>query len=247
MLNAADADDDDNGGVMVPKVLVVDDEPALVDVITYNLKAAGFAVVSASDADEALRIFRSEHPDVVVLDVMLPSGSGFDVCRLIRQSGSRVPILMLTARIAESDRVHGLEIGADDYVLKPFANRELIARIKALIRRSSQSGDAPSSAPLVASAALGLTLDAEKREAVLGSDVLKLSRKEFDLLITLCMHPGRVFDRATLLERVWGAEASVDERTVDVHIRWLREKVEPEPSSPVHLLTVRGVGYKFQP
>ena len=247
MLNAAEAADDDNGGVMVPKVLVVDDEPALVDVITYNLKAAGFAVVSASDADEALRIFRSEQPDVVVLDVMLPSGSGFDVCRLIRQSGSRVPILMLTARIAEADRVHGLEIGADDYVLKPFANRELIARIKALIRRASQSGETISSAPLAASAALGLTLDAEKREAVLGGDVLKLSRKEFDLLITLCMHPGRVFDRATLLERVWGAEASVDERTVDVHIRWLREKVEPEPSSPVHLLTVRGVGYKFQP
>lgn len=247
MLNPTDVGFDENGGVMIPKVLVVDDEPALLDVITYNLKAAGFSVLTASDADEALQVFRSEHPDLVVLDVMLPSGSGFDVCRLIRQSGSRVPILMLTARIAESDRVHGLEIGADDYVLKPFANRELIARIRALIRRSSQGGESAAPAPLVASVGLGLTLDAEKREVRLGGVELKLSRKEFDLLTALCMHPGRVFDRASLLERVWGADVLVDERTVDVHVRWLREKIEPEPSKPLHLLTVRGVGYKFQP
>ncbi|MFM7319890.1 MAG: response regulator transcription factor, partial [Armatimonadota bacterium] len=153
MLNVPTEATENNDDVMPAKVLVVDDEPALVEVISYNLKAAGFEVVSAGDADEALRRFRSDAPDVVVLDVMLPSGSGFDVCRMIRQSGSRVPILMLTARIAESDRVMGLEIGADDYVVKPFANRELIARIKALVRRASQSGEEPASAgPVLASA-----------------------------------------------------------------------------------------------
>lgn len=248
MLNVAADSPKDNLDVMPAKVLVVDDEPALVEVIGYNLKAAGFEVVSAGDADEALRKFRSEQPDLVVLDVMLPSGSGFDVCRMIRQSGSRVPILMLTARIAESDRVMGLEIGADDYVVKPFANRELVARIKALVRRAALSSDGSTPAgPVLASAALGLTIDQERREAVIGGEAIKLARKEFDLLAVLTAHPGRVFDRASILDRVWGRDVLVDERTVDVHIRWLREKIEPNPSRPAHLLTVRGVGYKFQP
>jgi DNA-binding response OmpR family regulator len=228
-------------------ILVVDDEPTLIEAIRYNLKAQGFNVLTAGDADEALQLFRSQRPDLIVLDVMLPSGSGFDICRLIRQQGERVPILMLTARIAESDRVQGLEIGADDYVVKPFGMRELVARIKALLRRSGGEGESNVVGPQLVSAALELIVDLEKHEVTLKGKPVKLARKEYDLLVLLTAHPGRVFDRATLLDRVWGTGEVVEERTVDVHIRWLREKVEPNPSGPEHLLTVRGVGYKFQP
>lgn len=233
------------------KILVVDDEPAIVDAVSYNLRQNGFTPLAAGDADEALRLFRAEAPDLVILDVMLPSGSGFDVCRLVRQSGAAIPILMLTARVSEADRVHGLEIGADDYLVKPFGMRELMARVRALLRRAPLSSSGAVPAPDVPfpllSAALGLSLDSEKREARLKGKLITLSRKEFDLLVLLASHPGRVFDRQTLLDRVWGEDAFVDDRTVDVHIRWLREKVEPAPSQPAHLLTVRGVGYKFSP
>lgn len=254
------------------RILVVDDEPAIVDAVTYNLRLNGHEFLIASDAEAALRLFRENRVDLVILDVMLPSGSGFDVCRLIRQSGSNVPVLMLTARVAEPDRVHGLETGADDYLVKPFGMRELMARVKALLRRGqmtaaaataaapagSASEDAPAGAnggyavpapagaAMLASATLGLVIDVEKREARLGEKPLSLSRKEFDLLALISAHPGRVFDRQTLLDRVWGEDAYVDDRTVDVHVRWLREKIEPEPSKPEHILTVRGVGYKFQ-
>lgn len=229
-------------------ILVVDDEPTLIEAISYNLKAQGFTVLAAGDADEALQLFRSHRPDLIVLDVMLPSGSGFDICRLIRQQGEKVPILMLTARIAESDRVQGLEIGADDYVVKPFGMRELIARIKALLRRAGDSGEGGGVVgPQLVSAALELVVDLEKHEVTRKGVPVKLARKEFDLLTLLTAHPGRVFDRAALLDRVWGTGEVVEERTVDVHIRWLREKIEPNPSRPEHILTVRGVGYKFQP
>ncbi|MES2464676.1 MAG: response regulator transcription factor [Armatimonadota bacterium] len=234
------------------KVLVVDDEPAIVDAITYNLRQQGFVPIIAGDADTALRLLRSKEPDVVILDVMLPSGSGFDVCRLIRQSGNTVPILMLTARVSESDRVQGLEAGADDYLVKPFGMRELMARIRALLRRSlvnttSAAGEKEGKdTPTIASTALGLILDPEKREASLHDQPLTLSRKEFDLLLLLASHPGKVFNRQTLLDRVWGEDAYVDDRTIDVHIRWLREKVEPVPGKPKYLITLRGVGYKFQ-
>jgi DNA-binding response OmpR family regulator len=231
------------------KILVVDDEPSLTEALAYNLRANGYQPLVAADADAALRLFREEKPALILLDVMLPSGSGFDICRMVRQSGSTVPILMLTARIAESDRVQGLELGADDYVVKPFGMRELMARIKALLRRAASGGDTGNTmqGATLASAALNLVVDVEKREAQLGEKLLHLSRKEFDLLATLTAHPGRVFDRQALLDRVWGEGNIVDDRTVDVHIRWLREKVEPEPGKPVHLLTVRGVGYKWQP
>lgn len=230
------------------KVLVVDDEPAIVEAVAYNLRQQGYTPLLAGDADTALRILKEKEPDVLVLDVMLPSGSGFDVCRLIRQSGNSVPILMLTARVTESDRVQGLEIGADDYLIKPFGMRELMARIKALLRRSGPTAgnDSETGSTTIASAALGLLIDRDKREARLKDVPLSLSRKEFDLLTLLASHPGRVFDRQTLLDRVWGEDAYVDDRTVDVHIRWLREKIEPAPGKPQHLLTVRGVGYKFQ-
>jgi DNA-binding response OmpR family regulator len=229
------------------KILVVDDEPSLVEALTYNLRQQGFTPLVAGDADAALRLFREQTPDLILLDVMLPSGSGFDICRLIRQSGSTVPILMLTARIAESDRVQGLEIGADDYLVKPFGTRELMARIKALLRRSGIGGEPGTVVgPALVSARLNLIVDIEKREVTRDGQALKLSRKEFDIIALMSAHPGRVFDRQTLLERVWGPDAFVDDRTVDVHIRWLREKIEPEPSKPEHLLTVRGIGYKFQ-
>ncbi|MEY3600931.1 MAG: hypothetical protein RL169_175 [Armatimonadota bacterium] len=229
------------------KILVVDDEPTLSEVISYNLRQAGYVTVTAADADEALRIFKEEKPDLILLDVMLPQGSGFDVCRLIRQQGSNVPIIMLTARIAESDRVLGFELGADDYILKPFATRELIARVKALLRRSRTTSDESPATDLLVSATLGMTIDTDKRSVSINGSEVRLSRKEFEVLAIMVTHPGRVFERSVLLERIWGGEAVVDERTVDVHIRWLREKIEPEPSKPVHLLTLRGIGYKFQP
>lgn len=233
------------------KVLVVDDEPAIIDAVSYNLRRNGFVPIIAGDADTALRLLRDKEPDVVILDVMLPSGSGFDVCRLIRQSGNTIPILMLTARVSESDRVHGLDMGADDYLVKPFGMRELMARVKALLRRSAVApaaggGDKAAASPTIVSASLGLIVQPDRREAWLNEKPLTLSRKEFDLLALLASHPGRVFDRQTLLDRVWGEDAYVDDRTVDVHIRWLREKIEPEPGKPQFLLTVRGVGYKFQ-
>ena len=239
------------------RILVVDDEAAIIDAVTYNLRAQGYTAIIAGDADAALRLFRDRKPDLIILDVMLPSGSGFDICRLIRQGGSTVPILMLTARVEEADRVHGLEIGADDYLIKPFGMRELMARVKVLLRRGAASdaaanaalagaGKEPAAAPaIMASSKLGLVIDVERRDARTAEKLLTLSRKEFDLLALLAAHPGRVFDRQTLLDRVWGADAYVDDRTVDVHIRWLREKIEPVPSKPQFLLTVRGVGYKF--
>ena len=242
------------------RVLVVDDETAIVEAVTYNLRAQGYTPIIAGDADAALRLFRDRKPDLVILDVMLPSGSGFDICRLIRQGGSQVPILMLTARVSEADRVHGLEIGADDYLIKPFGMRELMARVKALLRRGATQAESapatvtlpgglgkelPTSPAIMASSKLGLVIDIERRDARTTEKSLTLSRKEFDLLSLLAAHPGRVFDRQTLLDRVWGADAYVDDRTVDVHIRWLREKIEPFPSKPQYLLTVRGIGYKF--
>ncbi|MDX1932183.1 MAG: response regulator transcription factor [Capsulimonadales bacterium] len=231
------------------RVLVVDDEQAIVEAVAYNLRLHGHDPIMAGDADTALRLLREKEPELVILDIMLPSGSGFDICRLIRQTGNNIPILMLTARFTEADRVYGLEIGADDYLVKPFGMRELMARVQALLRRSvlsSPVADGPSGGSLIVSSGSGLTIDSERREVRLRNTLLNLSRKEFDLLALLASHPGRVFDRQTLLDRVWGEDAYVDDRTVDVHIRWLREKVEPLPGKPQFLLTVRGVGYKFQ-
>lgn len=230
------------------RVLVVDDEPAIVEAVAYNLRQQGYLPLIAGDGDTALRILKDKSPDLVILDVLLPPSNGFDVCRLIRQSGSRVPILMLTALVTEADKVHGLDIGADDYLGKPFSMRELLARVKALLRRGAltTAPEAPTAPSNIVSASLGLMMDPEKREARLNDTPLVLSRKEFDLLTILTSHPGRVFDRQTLLDRVWGEDAYVDDRTVDVHIRWLREKIEPTPGKPQYILTVRGIGYKFQ-
>jgi len=223
------------------KILVVDDEQPLLDALQYALQREGFEVVTATDSEDALRLFHEQNPDLVVLDVMLPTRSGFEVCQILRKR-SNVPIIMLTAKGAETDRVVGLEIGADDYVTKPFSMRELIARIKSVMRR------AKAAVPVVGNVlkAGELSLDVERHEARLGDTLLSLSPKEFDLLRFLMEHPGQVFSRQTLLDRVWGEERYIEERTVDVHIHWLREKIESDPRKPKYLLTVRGVGYKFR-
>ncbi len=221
------------------KVLVVDDELPIVEAVAYNLRKEGFLVTVASDAEQCLEAAQREMPDLIILDVMLPSASGFDVCRLLRKQGS-MPIIMLTARADESDRINGLEMGADDYVTKPFSMRELVARVKTVLRRTSAQGAAELS--LYAG---NLKIDPARFEVFLGERQIMLSPKEFELMRFLVSHPGQVFSRQVLLDRVWGAEAYVEERTVDVHIRWLREKLEDTPSDPRRLLTVRGVGYKF--
>ncbi|MBC7526292.1 MAG: response regulator [Chthonomonadaceae bacterium] len=222
------------------KVLVVDDETPIVEAVAYNLKKEGYSVLTANDAEQCLEIARRENPALVVLDVMLPSASGFDVCRMLRKH-SDVPIIMLTARAEETDRVVGLELGADDYVTKPFNMRELVARVKSVLRRTNGQETKAENAVVVGD----ITIDPSRHVATIGVKELVLSPKEFDLIHFLVSHPGHVFTRQTLLDRVWGSESYVEERTVDVHIRWLREKIELTPSQPCRLLTIRGVGYKF--
>ena len=221
------------------KVLVVDDEQPIVEAVAYNLKKEGFRVLTAGDAEQCLEVARRDQPDLVILDVMLPSASGFDICRMLRKQ-SNIPIIMLTARADATDRVVGLELGADDYVTKPFNMRELMARVKGVLRRT-----APQESTEQSVQSGNLTIDPNRFEVRVGTKQVALSPKEFELLRFLATHPGQVFTRQVLLDRVWGAEAYVEERTVDVHIRWLREKVEDDPAEPRHLATVWGVGYRF--
>ena len=222
------------------KVLVVDDELPILEAVAYSLKKEGYAVITATDAEQCLESVKRDSPSLILLDVMLPSASGFDVCRMLRKQ-TDIPIIMLTARAEETDRVSGLEIGADDYVTKPFNMRELMARVKGVLRRTSPQ---ETLAQAVIRAG-NITIDPNRYEVRIEERPLTLSPKEFELLRFFVTHPGQVFTRQVLLDRVWGAEAYVEERTVDVHIRWLREKIEISPSQPVRLLTVRGVGYKF--
>ncbi len=221
------------------KILLVDDELPILEAIAYNLKKEGYTVVTATDAAQCIDEMRREKPDLIVLDVMLPSMSGFDICKTLRKQ-SDVPIIMLTARADETDRVVGLELGADDYVTKPFNMRELVARIKSVLRRSAQ-GELDSEILVIGK----LKIDSTRHEVAMDGEVLAVSPREFELLRFLASHPGQVFSRQVLLDRVWGTEAFVEERTVDVHMRWLREKIEVTPSQPEHIVTVRGVGYKF--
>lgn len=223
------------------KVLVVDDEAPIVEAIAYNLRKDGYQTFTAADAESCLEIVRNENPDLIILDVMLPAASGFDVCRSLRRH-STVPIIMLTARAEETDRVVGLELGADDYITKPFSTRELMARVKAILRRT-QASELPTGRIVTVGS---LTIDPVRYEVTVSGKRVDLSPKEFELLRFMASHSGQVFSRQSLLDRVWGADAYVEERTVDVHIRWLREKVETNPSQPERLLTVRGVGYKFR-
>ena len=234
-----------------PKILVVEDEPALVDTLDYSLRRQGYAVVTAGDGRKAIELARSEHPDLIVLDIMLPGLDGFEVCRILRQETS-VPILMLTARSEEVDKVVGLEVGADDYLTKPFSMRELMARVKALLRRvrldreEIEVAQSPSSDFVVERMVFDdLVIDLSRREVLCNGRVFHVKPKEFDLLVFLARNRGIVLSRDLILERVWGWEYDGGSRTVDVHVRWLREKIERDPSHPERLLTVRSIGYRF--
>jgi DNA-binding response OmpR family regulator len=226
------------------RVLVVDDEPVLVDTIRYNLRREGYEVQVAGDGNEAIKLAQSASPDLVVLDLMLPGIDGLEVCRQLRRD-STVPILMLTAKDDEVDKIVGLEVGADDYMTKPFSMRELLARVRAMLRRSRMQQQ-PAAADAAQPVRSGdLEADPLQRRVALRGTSLQLKPKEFDLLVYLMQQKGRVLTRDQLLEKVWGYTFGGDTRTVDVHIRWLREKIEEDPGNPRRLETVRGVGYRF--
>jgi two-component system, OmpR family, response regulator RegX3 len=227
----------------MPKVLVVDDEESLLEAIRYALSREGIEVVTAADGGQAMRDFEAERPDLVVLDLMLPTLNGWDVCRRIRAT-SQVPILMLTARDAEVDRVVGLEMGADDYVTKPFSLRELVARVRALLRRAGTASDGsrPETAVLEAG---GIRLDAERHEVSVRGAPVSLPLKEFELLELLMENRNRVLTRQTLIDRVWGYDYVGDTKTLDVHVKRLRARVEEDRHDPRLIVTVRGVGYRF--
>jgi DNA-binding response OmpR family regulator len=233
---------------MSERILVVEDEPALQDTLSYNLTRQGYTVQAVGDGQAAIEAARRKPPDLIVLDLMLPILDGFEVCRILRQE-MNVPILMLTARDDEIDRVIGLELGADDYLTKPFSMREFLARVKAHLRRVRlirAEADAP--APLMRENIQfgNLTLDLARREVRIDEHPLAMKPKEFDLLLFLAQHRGQVLTRDLILERVWGWEFSGGSRTVDVHVRWLREKIEEQPAEPARIITVRGTGYRFE-
>ena len=228
---------------MARTILVVDDETTLRETLVEALEAEGFRVVSAADGRAALTVFRAERPDLVLLDLMLPELSGIEVCRIIRAE-SGVPIVMLTAKDSELDKVVRLELGADDYVTKPFSLRELSARIRALFRRSEQAVAAENPPAVVD---LGrVQVDIAGHRLLRDGDALPIKPKAFELLLFLLRHPGQVFTRDQLLERVWGYDYAGETRTVDVHVHWLRGQIEDKPSSPQFIHTVRGVGYGFR-
>jgi DNA-binding response OmpR family regulator len=224
------------------RVLVVDDEPHIVELVRYNLAREGFEVAVAYDGHEALEQARAQPPDLIILDLMLPYVDGLEVCRHLRRA-SAVPILVLTAKDSEQDRVRGLELGADDYVTKPFSPRELVARVRAILRRAGRDAALPREAPVSAG---GLVLDPGTHEVRLRDRPVDLTTKEFDLLRLLMSHPNQVFTRDFLLEHLWGYEYVGTTRTVDMHISRLREKIEDDPAAPTYIVTVRGVGYKFK-
>ena len=239
----------EKGYLMADKVLIVEDELTLLETLEYNLTRQGYAVCTAADGPTALEMARQESPDAIVLDIMLPGLDGLEVCRILRQEMS-VPILMLTARDDEVDRVVGLEVGADDYLTKPFSMRELLARVKALLRRVRLDREelaAESEGAGTERLASGdLTIDLARREALREGEPLRLKPKEYDLLVFLVRNRGIVLSRDLILERVWGWDYTGGSRTVDVHVRWLREKIEPDPANPTRIVTVRGVGYRFE-
>ncbi len=225
---------------MAEKILIVEDDTTLLDTLAYNLKQEGYSVITAGDGIKGLTTAREDKPDLVVLDLMLPQLDGLSVCRALRREMS-IPIIMLTARSGEVDRIVGLDSGADDYIVKPFSLGEFLARVRAALRRGAsvaaastrlESGD--------------LALDLVSHKARRAGDELTLAPKEFDLLAELIRNRGAVLSRDLLLQRVWGFDFAGDTRTVDVHVRWLREKIEPDPANPVRIQTVRGIGYRFE-
>jgi two-component system, OmpR family, response regulator len=226
-----------------PTVLLVDDEESVQKVLTYPLEREGYRVVQARDGEEALQRYRAEPVDLVVLDLMLPRLDGLAVCRSLREARSAVPIIMLTARGDEGDKVLGLELGADDYITKPFSIREFMSRVRALLRRAQLPPQAVHEQVIEVD---GLEIDVARRAVSLHGKPVELTYLEFELLRMLAASPGRVFTRKALLDELWGGSEYRDPRTIDVHVRHLREKIEPDPSEPEFIFTVRGVGYRFR-
>ena len=237
---------------MAEKILVVEDDFTLQETLAYNLSRHGYDVNAVGDGETALETARRYRPDLVVLDIMLPVMDGFDVCRILRQE-MITPILVLTARDDEIDRVLGLEMGADDYLTKPFSMRELMARVKALLRRvqldradiQAEAAGAEASADDGAIHFNDMVIKTKRREVILHESPINMKPKEYELLLFLARHKGQVLPRELILDRVWGWDFSGGSRTVDVHIRWLREKIEADPSYPKRIVTVRGIGYRF--
>ena len=224
-------------------VLIVEDEKSIVDILRFNLEKDDYAVETAYDGEAGLRLAVEKNPDLVLLDLMLPKMNGFDVCRRLREKGSNVPIIILTAREEEGDKVQGLELGADDYITKPFSMRELMARVKANIRRTAMGQPAAGAAM---SAGGGLTINTESYQVSKNNRPIDLTQREYELLTFLASHPGKVYSRTDLMEQVWNyGYVGDDVRTVDVTVRRLREKIEDDPASPTLILTRRGVGYYF--
>ena len=237
---------------MAETILVVEDEPSLQETLVYNLEKQGYSVEAAGDGRRAIEVARRLNPDLIILDIMLPVLDGFEVCKILRKEMT-VPILMLTARDDEIDRVVGLEVGADDYLTKPFSMRELMARVKAQLRRTGMLRDeiarlktpdanAPQEVLIFNNLAINLT----RREVLLDELVLALKPQEYDLLLFFAQHKGQMLTREFILERVWGWDYVGDSRTVDVHVRWLRQKIEKDSAEPVRIITVRGGGYRFE-
>jgi two-component system response regulator RegX3 len=226
------------------RVLVVEDEESFIDALEVGLRREGFEVAVARDGREAIEAFEEVTPDIVLLDVMLPVISGLDVCRAIRER-SDIPVIMVTARSSEVDTVVGLEIGADDYIAKPYRMRELVARMRAVLRRRGTGGTGADAEESGALKIGDISLDPESYEVFVDGELVALPRKEFELLQVLMENPGRVMERHVLIRRVWGSDYVGDTKTLDVHVKRLRTKVEVDPAHPNRLLTVRGVGYKF--
>jgi DNA-binding response OmpR family regulator len=225
---------------MAQKILVVDDEQLIVDSVKYGLEKEGYEILAAFDGAQAIAKHSEEKPDLVILDVQLPKMDGWNVCREIRKT-SRVPIIMLTARAEEVDKVLGLELGADDYLVKPFGMRELSARVRAALRRATEYVE-----PVTRLVVIGdVVIDPASHRVLARGEPVELTRKEYDLLEALMVQAGKVVKRNDLIDRVWQTDWVGDTRTLDVHIRWLREKIEADPSKPIYIQTVRGVGYRF--
>jgi DNA-binding response OmpR family regulator len=225
------------------EILLIEDEPSVGEVVSLYLRRAGYDVVVARDGRDALDILDRSFPQLVILDLMLPSVDGWEILEWVR-ARSNVPIIVLTARREETDRIAGLEMGADDYITKPFSPQELVSRVKAVLRRGRTDIPANQMLPL----SFGdLNIDIGRRIVTIKSEEIDLTQKEFDLLLLLTRHPKQAFSRNQLLERVWGISDFIDPGTVTVHMRRLREKIEPDPSNPIHILTIWGVGYKFEP
>ncbi|MBI0576596.1 response regulator transcription factor [Neobacillus cucumis] len=232
---------------MKNKVLVVDDEQSIVTLLQYNFEQAGFECLTAMDGEEGKRLAETESPDIIVLDLMLPKLDGMDVCKQLRQNRVMTPILMLTAKDDEFDKILGLELGADDYMIKPFSPREVIARVKAILRRTQVQPESNENTKDIEQIIIGdLKIYSEKHEAYFRGERLELTLKEFELLLHLAQNSGRVLTRDQLLSAVWNYDFAGDTRIVDVHISHLREKIEDDTKKPIYIKTIRGLGYKME-